>query len=77
MAHTLLSLICWGVILVANRLRVEEPTSQANRIKVLEEAIEAIARHPTLDQSAKHRGIASLQLALDRLTSQNARQVVQ
>ncbi|NMB26240.1 MAG: hypothetical protein GX986_12000 [Firmicutes bacterium] len=61
---------------MVNRLRVEKPTEQANRVKMLQEAIEAIAEHPTLDQNAKHRGITSLQLALERLTSRTSKQAV-
>ncbi|NMB45384.1 MAG: hypothetical protein GX998_03110 [Firmicutes bacterium] len=40
---------------------------RAEQIKVLQEAIESIAQHPTLDCKAKQRGIQPLQLALRRL----------
>ena len=44
-----------------------ECKDQNAKIKVLEEAIQAIAGHPTLDEKAKHRGIKPLRLALARL----------
>ncbi|NLK07824.1 MAG: hypothetical protein GX316_03870 [Firmicutes bacterium] len=43
---------------------------QDERIKVLKEAIKAIAEHPTLEVKAKRRGIEPLQFALDKLLHQ-------
>jgi hypothetical protein len=45
-------------------------SDQAERIKVLQAAIEAITQHPTLDCQAKQRGIQPLQLALSRLAKE-------
>ncbi|NLA57933.1 MAG: hypothetical protein GX855_03385 [Firmicutes bacterium] len=45
-------------------------TKRAQKVKLLEEAIQAIAQHPTLDQNAKNRGIQPLKMALVRLAKE-------
>ena len=49
---------------------VYDSKNRAERIKVLQAAIEAIAQHPTLDCKAKKRGIQPLELALRRLAKE-------
>ncbi len=46
-------------------------TMKAEKTKVLQDAIEAILQHPTLDSKAKHRGIYPLKRALDRLAKES------
>jgi hypothetical protein len=61
-----------GDLKVLTNAKTPETERQTDRIKVLQEAIEAIAQHPTLDRKAKHRGIKPLKLALDRLVGQSS-----
>lgn len=49
---------------------VYDSKNRAERIRVLQAAIEAIAQHPTLDCKAKKRGIQPLELALRRLAKE-------
>ncbi|NLY51882.1 MAG: hypothetical protein GX063_03125 [Firmicutes bacterium] len=44
-----------------------ETAKRAEKVKLLEGAIQAIAQHPTLDKNAKNRGIQPLKMALIRL----------
>ncbi len=51
-------------------MAVSDIAKRAQQIKLLEEAIQAIAQHPTLDTSAKNRGIQPLKMALMRLAKE-------
>lgn len=51
-------------------LAVSDTARRDKQIKLLEEAIQAIAQHPTLDTSAKNRGIQPLKMALMRLAKE-------
>ncbi|NLJ68926.1 MAG: hypothetical protein GX341_06340 [Firmicutes bacterium] len=47
-----------------------DAAKRAQKAKLLEEAIQAIQEHPTLDYKAKTRGIRPLKMALIRLAKE-------